>query len=214
MEVIGAYEKSGYALVRGLVAPEVARAFMRGVKEDMGPTPIPLSRVSHHSVVLKRPAFEIYGNHYKPLSYFLWALTPVVSQLTGRDLLPSYDYFRIYQRGDICRVHTDRPSCEHSVSLTLEYSDGQPWALEVGKKRVESHPGGDDFADEEYSSLPMQIGDAVLYQGVHYAHGRTVPNPNGWSAHLFLHYVDRDGPFGDHAFDRQVNLEKVNFSFG
>ena len=40
----------------------------------------------------------------------------------------------------------------------------------------------------------MEVGDAVLYQGVNYAHGRITPNPNAWSAHLFLHFVDRNGP--------------------
>ena len=59
----------------------------------------------------------------------------------------------------------------------------------------------------------MQVGDAVLYQGVDFAHGRTRPNPNAWSAHLFLHYVDRNGPHADHAFDQKLRPERVNFSF-
>ena len=59
----------------------------------------------------------------------------------------------------------------------------------------------------------MEVGDAVLYQGVHHRHGRMSPNPNGWSAHLFLHWVDRDGPHRAHAFDGNAAPAEVNFSF-
>jgi hypothetical protein len=129
-------------------------------------------------------------------------------------LLPTYDYFRIYREGDVCRVHCDRYSCEHSLSLTLDYSDGEPWDLQVGKERTEpSSRVEEDFGAEPYASIPMKVGDAVLYQGVNHRHGRMKPNPNGWSAHLFLHWVDRDGPHREHAFDGNANPAEVTFSF-
>jgi hypothetical protein len=37
----------------------------------------------------------------------------------------------------------------------------------------------------------MNVGDAVLYRGVNHRHGRLRPNPNAWSANLFLHWIDR-----------------------
>lgn len=212
---MGNYHDDGYALVRGLIPKDVARAFMSAIKQDMGPGPIPLSKVPQHPAVLKRPAFEVYGHMYKPLNFFLWALTPTISRLIGRDLVPTYDYFRIYREGDIYRVHSDRPSCEHSVSLTLDYSDGRIWDLQVARYRVESlHPLQEDFGSAEHNSIGMEVGDAVLYQGVNYAHGRVTPNPNAWSAHLFLHYVDREGPHRSEAFDRNPPVAPVNFSFG
>jgi hypothetical protein len=214
MEVIGDYHRQGYAHVRGLVPPEVARAFMTSIKEDIGPDAIPLSSVAEHPATLRRAAFEIYGYNYKPMSLFLWGLTPTISRIIGRDLLPTYDYFRIYREGDICKVHSDRASCEHSVSLTLDYSDGEIWDLQVGRYRMaSSHPIEEDFGSKDYSSISMNAGDAVVYQGVHYAHGRITPNPNAWSAHLFLHFVDPKGPFASHAFDQKVSLKPVNFSF-
>ena len=70
----------------------------------------------------------------------------------------------------------------------------------------------EQFAPEdEMSSVPMQPGDAVLYQGVHRHHGRTTPNPNRWSAHLFLHWVARNGPFSGEAFDKQLPPARVDF---
>jgi hypothetical protein len=59
----------------------------------------------------------------------------------------------------------------------------------------------------------LEVGDAVLYYGVRYPHGRTTPNPNTWSAHLFLHFVDRNGPHAGEAFDGRVRLEPVDFDF-
>ncbi len=215
MKVIGDYNKEGYALIEDLIPPEVAQAFLGSLKQDMAPGPIPLSRAEKHVNLLRRPAFELYGHHYKPMLHLLWGLTPVVSNIIGRELLPTYDYFRIYRESDVCRVHFDRYSCEHSLSLTLDYSDGVPWELQLGKTR-HAEPSAkvdEDFGSEPHSSLAMKVGDGVLYQGVHHRHGRTKPNPNAWSAHLFLHWVDRDGPYRDHAFDGQTKPAPVNFSF-
>jgi hypothetical protein len=214
MELVGDYHRDGYAHVRGLIPPDVAQAFLHAVKEDIGPGPIPLSSLDTKVNLLRRPAFEAYGHAYKPLLFFLWGLTPIVSRLIDRDLVPTYDYFRIYREGDVCRVHHDRYACEHSLSLTLDYSDGAPWALEVERARTDpSSRVEEDFGPEAFASIPMEVGDAVLYQGVHHRHGRVTPNPNGWSAHLFLHWVDRDGPYREHAFDGQAPRSNVNFSF-
>jgi hypothetical protein len=214
MKVIGNYHEDGYAHLQGLIPAEVAQAFLGGLKQDMGPEPIPLSRVQNHPNLLRRAAFEVYGHHYKPMLFFLWGLSPIVSNIVGRELLPTYDYFRVYREGDVCRVHSDRYSCEHSLSLTLDYSDGEPWDLQIGKEHVEpSSRVEEDFGSEPYGSVAMGVGDAVLYQGVNHRHGRMTPNPNGWSAHLFLHWVDRDGPHRQHAFDGNANPAQVNFTF-
>jgi hypothetical protein len=167
-----------------------------------------LNNISRHESV------DISGHFYRPLTTFLWGMTPIISQLTGADVLPSYDYFRIYQKDDICRVHSDRPSCEHSMSLTLAYSDDVPWPLEVGSTRVsEEGPYFENFGDEPFSAIAMQPGDAVLYRGMNLRHGRTQPNPNRWSAHLFLFWVERGGEFEQNAFDLprlKSELERVS----
>jgi hypothetical protein len=214
MDVIGDYHAQGYSHLKGLFPLEVTRAFMQSLKEDLGPAAVPVSRATTHSEVLKRPAFEIYGPRYKPMDFFLWALTPIVSELVGKDLLPTYDYFRLYAQGDVCRVHRDRGSCEHSVSLTLDYSDDRIWELQVGQQRREGlQPMEDGFGDEPFSSIAMRPGDAVLYKGVEHRHGRIEPNPNRWSAHLFLHWVDPTGPWKGNAFDGRSSPAKVDFTF-
>ena len=213
MEVIGDFQNNGYAHIRELVAPEIARAFVARLKEATGGRPIPLSKPQPFPAVLKHPAFDVPSDSFSPMETFLWGLTPIMSQLVGRDLLPSYTYFRIYLKGDICRVHSDRPSSEFGLSMTLEYSDDQIWDLQLGKERIDSlYPLSDDFGTMDYASIEMGVGDAVLYQGSHYAHGRMQPNPNAWSAHLFLFFVDRNGPYSKHAFDEK-QFDRVDFTF-
>jgi hypothetical protein len=204
MRVTGDYRIDGYASVERLVPSEVANALCQQLEADLAASGKSFSSFSRQEPLMRRPTVEISGHFYRPLISFLWGLTPIVSELTGADLLPSYDYFRIYQKDDICRIHSDRPSCEHSVSLTLAYSDGKPWDLQIGSREV---TGPDylheDFGDEPYASIAMQPGDAVLYRGTQLRHGRIEPNPNGWSAHLFMHWVDRTGPHAAHAFDAE-----------
>jgi hypothetical protein len=214
MRIEGDYKKDGYATIRGLIPPEVASNLFKQLQVDLAAAGKSFETFAKLNNIQRHESVDISGHFYRPLTTFLWGLTPIMGELTGADLLPSYDYFRIYQQDDICRVHSDRPSCEHSVSLTLAYSDALPWPLQVGSTRVsEEGPFHEDFGDEPFSSIEMQPGDAVLYRGMNLRHGRTQPNPNRWSAHLFLFWVERGGEFEQHAFDAQrlkSELERVS----
>ncbi|QDX25552.1 hypothetical protein FPZ54_05635 [Sphingomonas suaedae] len=216
MQVIGDFKRDGHAHVQGLLPREVCNAFLRQLQEGMARSGVQLNQITKESVILKRGAPELYGYDYPPMLTLLWGLTPTISALAGRDLLPTYSYLRLYREGDICRVHSDRPSCEVSLSLTLDYSDGVPWPLEVSERRADvSQLEIEDGFDGPCRGWAMEPGDGVIYDGVHLRHGRTQPNPNGWSAHLFLHWVERDGRYASHAFDRNRDLGKpVNFTFG
>ncbi len=214
MKVIGDYDE-GYALLQGLFPAEVCRAFLHRLKSDMDRAGISLDRFASSSPIVKKTSVDISDETYRPMVNFLWGLTPAISGVVGKRLLPTYNYFRLYQEGDVCLVHSDRESCEVSLTLTLAYSDGRPWPLDVGHARVEAQePIKDDFGDDAFSSVEMQPGDAVLYQGVNRRHGRVSPNPNRWSAHMFLHWVDADGPNAALAFDqRNAPPDVIDFSF-
>ena len=203
MKVHGDYGADGYALIEGLVPAEVAAAMLDCVGAGLGGPDSRFAAFQSQEMLTRHPTIEIPGHSFLPMLTFLWGLTPIISELTGRDLLPSYDYFRIYQKGDICRLHTDRASCEHSLSMTLRYSDDQPWPLDIARLPSDGPVSrlDEDFGEEAYNSIAMQPGDAVLYRGVERRHGRVTPNPNRSSAHLFLHWVERGGEYQDHAFD-------------
>lgn len=197
-----AYDADGYVLLKRLFPPKLLAVFRGRLQEDLG---LMKSRQFVRSCnLLTMPSIEVYSLEYPPMAGLLWGLTPRVAQIAGRELMPSYAYFRIYQKGDVCRVHSDREACEHSLSLTVELGENIPWALCVEKQRLDRPIGtvDPDFGGEAYSSLPMLAGDGVMYRGVNHRHGRLEPNPNSWSAHLFLHWVDANGPYAGHAFDR------------
>lgn len=210
----GDYHRQGYRLLEGLIPREVATGMLARLKTDFKRQGLELGKLAQAGPLLARPAVEIYGYHYPMFVAFHWALTSKIAELVGADLLPSYCYFRIYRAGDICRVHGDRPACEHSLSLTLGYADDRAWPLEVARCAIaEPYQRADDAfrPEEDAAAVAMQVGDAVLYQGVHHHHGRTMPNPNRWSAHLFLHWVTRGGQFAGEAFDKQPPPARVEF---
>jgi len=214
MNVQGDYDGDGYVSLPALVPKEVTQAFLGLLKSDLDQSGVPLSSLRQGSNLLKGDSIELYAYHYPPMLMFLWGLTPTMVELTGHDLLPTYAYLRIYRKGDICRVHCDRHSCQHSLSLLLASSDDLAWPLEIGKERLpEPSPRvSEDFEAARFASIPMQAGDAVLYKGTNHRHGRTTPNPNAWSAHLFLHWVDREGPYANFAFDgQQAYLKPLHF---
>ena len=201
MRVNGDYQQAGYAHLEGLMAPEIAKALLDQFWADLGAQKVPVRFTAQEKLTVRATA-ELHGSHYKPMATFLWGLTPTMSALSGRDLLPSYCFFRIYQKDDVLRVHSDRNACEHSLSLTLGYSDNEVWGFDVGQHEL-ADPAriADDFGDEPFSTIAMKPGDAVLYRGITHRHARLQKNPNKWSAHLFLHWVDREGPHRAFAFE-------------
>ncbi len=206
----GDYKADGAARVTGLISPAICNALLNQLQADLKKNGRSFSQSLQKAPAIGGEAIELYGFAYPPMLTFLWGLTPAIAHLVGADLLPTYCYFRIYRQGDTLKVHNDRAACEHSMSLTLGYSDDLPWSLDVGQDRgrvVTSLTS--DFEDEPYRSLTMKVGDAVIYEGIQRRHGRICPNPNAWSAHLFLHWVDRDGPYAKNAFEANSALAKA-----
>ncbi|GAA0334109.1 hypothetical protein GCM10009087_50470 [Sphingomonas oligophenolica] len=198
------YRAQGHVALSGLFPPQILNGLYEAMRNDLGLSQAGARKFVARGPLLTKDAIEVYAMQYPPMLTFLWGLTPRIALATGCELLPTYAYFRLYQQGDVCRVHTDRPACEHSLSLTIAYGDDKPWALSVATvSDPEPQPVvRDDFGDTPFGSVAMLPGDGVLYQGIHHRHGRLNPNPNQWSAHLFLHWVDRNGRYRDQAFDR------------
>lgn len=209
------YQSRGYVLLEQLFPPAVLAVFHGKLRRDLNlkaDSPF-LSRTP----LLTKPALEVYSRQYVPMATFHWGLTPTAARVAACDLIPTYAYFRVYQKNDVCLIHPDRDACEHSMSLTLELADEKPWALCIATEHVEVHePASDEtfHEGEDYAELPMRAGDAVMYRGVNHRHGRIEPNPNRWSAHLFLHWVDANGPFADQAFDRVAVQKAMEASRG
>lgn len=122
-------------------------------------------------------------------------LLPHFETASGKRLLPTYSYARLYAPGDELKNHTDRESCEISATVTLGF-EGDVWPIYMG----------DSIDKENASEIRMGVGDAVLYRGMEKHHWREVYTEGKWQAQVFLHYVDADGPHKEWKFDKRPGL--------
>tara|TARA_R100001163_G_scaffold65760_2_gene64580 strand:+ start:722 stop:1294 length:573 start_codon:yes stop_codon:yes gene_type:complete len=110
---------------------------------------------------------------------------PIVSKESKLQLFPTYAYWRYYVLGGTLAYHTDRPSCEISVTSCIKKYDNWPIVVE-GKK------------------FELEEGDAVLYNGLFEKHGRPGIYKGEGMAQVFFHYVNKNGSFAHHAYDKTL----------
>jgi hypothetical protein len=110
---------------------------------------------------------------------------PVVSKLIGEPVLPTYTFARAYTKGSVLVRHSDRPSCE--ISLTVNLDCSKVWPIWIAS------PKGD-------ASVPLAPGEAMLYHGFtdHWRQKYT----GKFCTQAFLHYVRARGPYSQFYFDR------------
>ena len=142
-------------------------------------------------------------------------LTPHFEKASGKKLYPTYAYARLYAPGDELKIHTDRPSCEISATLTLGF-DGDVWPIYVGDytetkngREVTTQNGDTKYLTNE-REIKMSVGDAVLYRGMDKVHWRESYKEGKWQAQVFLHYVDADGPHAEWKYDKRLKLSHHN----
>lgn len=109
----------------------------------------------------------------------------IMQKETGLELSPTYSLWRMYTLNADLKKHTDRESCEISVTVMIA-SDGTPWPI---------------FIDG--TEINMKPGDAAIYLGCELEHYREVFKGD-WHAQTFLHYVDRNGPHKEWARDKRL----------
>ena len=123
-------------------------------------------------------------------------LTPHFEQASGLKLFPTYSYARLYNSQDEeLKVHRDRPACEISASLTLDF-EGDVWPIFMGINEDKSNA----------TEVKMEIGDAVMYRGCDIYHWREAYKEGKWQAQVFLHYVDQNGPHAEWKYDKRETL--------
>ena len=116
--------------------------------------------------------------------------------LTGKELVPTYSYHRLYTTGTDLKRHKDRPSCEISTTICLGYDNSNvdaskypdwDWPIFVKEKNGKEIP------------IHMKPGDMIIYRGCELEHWREPLWANN-HAQVFLHYNEKDGEY-DVPFD-------------
>ena len=139
--------------------------------------------------------FSKYGDAV--METVLMRTLPLMRKLTGVNLIPCYAYARIYKKGDILARHKDRPSCETSCTIHL---GGDPWDIFIDPSGQTSVKKGVS-KKRASKGIPISLkpGDMMGYYGQHIEHWRK-PFKGNICAQLFLHYNDKDGPYGQKNF--------------
>ncbi len=113
-------------------------------------------------------------SHYADvcMETLLVKMLPFVKKYSKLELIPNYSYTRIYKNGDILKRHTDRFSCEISVTMFL---GGQQWPIFINSTKE--------------VKVNLKAGDMLLYRGNELDHWRE-PFEGKDCAQVFLHYTN------------------------
>jgi hypothetical protein len=115
----------------------------------------------------------------------------LVEKVAGEPLLSTYSYTK----------HSDRPSCEISITLNIEADKEWPlWfvKLDENKKPMKVEP----------CSLITKPGDAAVYEGCAYEHWRD-PYEGKKCIQVFLHYVRANGRYTAFAKDGRKHFGQM-----
>ncbi|MEL6258841.1 MAG: hypothetical protein AAFQ67_07280, partial [Pseudomonadota bacterium] len=178
------FTERNYAVLREAISAE---------SRDMLRTYIDLLERYHGDAMMQEPALKAVGRYVDPMAEaVLEAVRPKVEAATGLNLRPTYSFLRVYKNGAELKRHTDRPSCEISATLHIGGETDEDWPIHVE-------------IDGEARAVPLRPGDMMVYRGIDVPHWRTVFSGQR-SAHLFLHYVDANGPHAALAYDQREGL--------
>jgi hypothetical protein len=133
-------------------------------------------------------------HNYVPFVSLLCEKTAHMNKLVEEKLLPTYSYARVYKKGGELTKHTDRPSCEVSVTVHLG-SDGTSWPICFTKP------------DGSIVSKDLKPGEAVIYLGCISEHWRENVFTGQEYGQVFLHYVRSEGMYANHCFDEVKRME-------
>lgn len=203
MNTIQEFKNKGYVQLKDFlskhICQELTDELKRLVKEQktVNDSQCPLSQAVHGAIAFDK---------------LLETCLPYFEQASGLKLYPTYSYARLYnQQGEELKNHRDRPSCEISATITLDF-EGNVWPIYMADKATEKDGilkiGENKNKDyiKNISKIYMDIGDAVMYRGCEKFHFRESYKEGKWQAQVFLHYVDANGPYAEWKYDKRESL--------
>ncbi len=105
------------------------------------------------------------------------------SKIVGKNLVPTYSFTRTYSKGSDLPRHSDRPSCQYSMTINIGGSSDDPWPFFCKSKII----------DNSTSKIINPMYVPIIYMGMEVSHWREELEKD-YSTHIFLHYVDGDDP--------------------
>jgi len=216
------FKTKKYQVIKGALSKELANFIFNYMmlQRDAVDFMMKNNKVNPYSPVIgTREDKQVPGPYSKYADWvmetLLMYMIPIMKQRTGMELLPTYSYTRLYEKGNILWRHKDRPSCEISTTLHL---GGDEWPIFLD-------PSGADFVIKEDTPygpagekvdikpgapkgvrIDLKVGDMLIYSGCDLEHWRE-PFEGNVCSQVFLHYNHAKGPFAKtNLFDKRPML--------
>jgi len=112
----------------------------------------------------------------------------------------TYTYYRLYQNKNVLEEHTDRESCEISLTMCMGYD-----VSNVDKTKYHDYAWPIWLENNKKEKLPVKLtpGDILIYRGYELKHWRD--EFLGLNhAQVFMHYNDKNGKFNITADNRPM----------
>jgi|TARA_B110000259_G_scaffold150645_1_gene170165 hypothetical protein len=187
------FAKNKYQVIRQAIPKDLANFVMNYflLQQDAVAYMLKNNIINKHNPLIGNWEDEQVPNAYAKyadwvMETLLQYVRPIMKQKTKLDLIPTYSYARIYNKGNILKKHKDRPSCEISTTLNL---GGDHWSIYLEGIKVD-----------------LQQGDMLIYSGCELEHWRE-PFEGNFCVQVFLHYNHANGKFGqENLFDKRPIL--------
>jgi len=188
------FEENKYVVIKNAISEETVKMiqFQSQMLEDV---------ICHNNHTL--PKFFNFSDKQVPNSFSYYGalftesmmllLQPILEKHTGKQLLPTYSYMRIYYENSTLAKHTDRPSCEYSATVCIQCDAENPWPIQF-----------EDIRKQDVSVI-LREGDMAIYKGDELVHWRDECKYNK-HIQVFLHYVDANGKYADFKYDKRIML--------
>ena len=208
------FKKKKYQVIRGALSKELANFIFNYMmlQRDAVDLMVKNQKVNPFNPLIgTREDKQVPGAYSKygdwVMETLLQYMRPIMKAQTGMDLVPTYSYTRLYEKGNILRRHKDRPSCEVSTTVHL---GGDEWPIFLD-------PSGANYVIDEYKNIhkpgapkgiqvDLKVGDMLIYSGCDLEHWRE-PFQGNVCSQVFLHYNHATGPFATtNLFDKRPML--------
>lgn len=137
---------------------------------------------------------------YKPqfLKGLMKEVKIIIEGISDIKLLPTYWFITVYTNNSYLKPHTDRPSCEFSVSLNLKSEMNWPLFFK-DKNNIQR-------------GFVTDTGNGIAYLGCERPHWRLplVSENKQLYIQSFFHYVNADGPYKSFANDSDKNYTNLS----
>ena len=210
------FKTKKYQVIKGAISKELANFIFNYMmlQRDAVDFMVKHQKINPYNPLIgTREDKQIPGAYSKYADWVMETLLqfvrPIMKAKTGMDLVPTYSYTRLYEKGNILYRHKDRPSCEISTTLHL---GGDPWPIYLDPTGANNIVSGSETTTIIKPGAPkgvrvdLKVGDMLIYSGCELEHWRE-PFEGNVCSQVFLHYNHAKGPYAKtNLFDKRPLL--------